>query len=274
MGINTGILQNATPLSSAAIKELERRVMENGEAFVYLDENNQLCFISAHTPEAIKDLAWNNAYELSAQDDKLIKKCFKKRSLRDYSLKDTLQKISFEDFWETYKAWRVLASDGKVPAECEVVNLLTEEMFLPGDALPELNNPFFILTVGDYDNDVSYGYLLLQKGFRSIEEARDYLALVCTLYGEEITSEDLANMDDMAWQQYKTLFPLLNTLDTGITENTFVPSEPTFFWGLFAIDAYSDKLDNLYCELFDLPVFIYRPWSLFKYRKSSYCNVA
>lgn len=43
-GINTGILQNATPLSTAEIAELEKKVLENNEAYVYLDENSKLCF--------------------------------------------------------------------------------------------------------------------------------------------------------------------------------------------------------------------------------------
>lgn len=42
--INTGILTNAHPLSTERIKELEQQVLENQEAFVYLDENSKLCF--------------------------------------------------------------------------------------------------------------------------------------------------------------------------------------------------------------------------------------
>lgn len=43
-GINAGILSNATPLSTSKIVDLEKSVLENKKAYVYLDENSKLCF--------------------------------------------------------------------------------------------------------------------------------------------------------------------------------------------------------------------------------------
>lgn len=98
-GINIGILQNAYPLSAEAIKELEKQVLENKEAFVYLDENSQLCFSMSQEVNSIKDLAWHNAYELSAENNSFIKKAYKKTGLKTYSLDKVLEKNNIEDPW-------------------------------------------------------------------------------------------------------------------------------------------------------------------------------
>ncbi len=100
-GINTGILTNAIPLSTARIKELEREVLENGKAFVYLDENSELCFAMNSNPEAIKKLAWNNAYELFNEDGTLTKKAYKKDSLDSYYLNNIFTKQSYTDNWQS-----------------------------------------------------------------------------------------------------------------------------------------------------------------------------
>lgn len=99
MGINTGILQNATPLSAARIKELEREVLENGKTFAYLDEGSQLCFLSNRTPEAIKELAWNNAYKIAAGQDGLVRAEYKKTSLNSFYLNRTSTKNDITDEW-------------------------------------------------------------------------------------------------------------------------------------------------------------------------------
>lgn len=54
-GINSGILQNVSPLSTEAIKELERKVLETGEAYAYLDQNSKLCFAMPHGVDGIKN---------------------------------------------------------------------------------------------------------------------------------------------------------------------------------------------------------------------------
>jgi hypothetical protein len=98
-GINTGILTNAFPLTAEQVKALENRVLETEEAVVFLDENKEVCYAMPFDPELIKELAWQNAYELIAEDGLLTKKIYKKQSLETFSLEEILQKRSYEDSW-------------------------------------------------------------------------------------------------------------------------------------------------------------------------------
>lgn len=98
-GINTGILHKAEPLSTERIKELEKQVLENQESFAYLDENSELCFALPFEPDVIKDLAWNNAYELSAEENSFTKKAYKKTGLKTFSLNKVLSKQNINDSW-------------------------------------------------------------------------------------------------------------------------------------------------------------------------------
>lgn len=98
-GINSGILYNAQPLNAEQIKELERRVIEERQTFVYLNEQGQLCFASPFGARGLEELAWNTAYELYASDNSFIKNVYKKQSLQSFYLAETLQKDSLESDW-------------------------------------------------------------------------------------------------------------------------------------------------------------------------------
>jgi hypothetical protein len=98
-GINTGILQNVYQLSSERIKELEKQVIENHDVFVYLDENSELCFSMPWGVDGIKDLAWNNAFELSTENGTLTKKAYKKVGPKQYLLDRTFHKQAINDAW-------------------------------------------------------------------------------------------------------------------------------------------------------------------------------
>ena len=98
-GINTGILINAKPLSTERIKELEKQVLEKQETFAYLDENSDLCFSMPLGVDNIKDLAWNSAYELSAEENSFTKKAYKKTGLKTFSLDKVLYKSNINDSW-------------------------------------------------------------------------------------------------------------------------------------------------------------------------------
>lgn len=135
-GINTGILQNAYPLSSDAIKELERRVLENGTAYAYLDQNSELCFAMSHGIEGIKQLAWNHAYELLKENDLFTKKVYKKTGLMTYALKDTLQKQNMDDAWpgESINSRLTLNAYGfyfEAPYISTINNVTTTTMWYP-----------------------------------------------------------------------------------------------------------------------------------------------
>jgi hypothetical protein len=106
-GINTGILTNAHPLSAEQIKALERRVAEEHEAFAYLDENSQLCFALPYGVNGIKDLAWHNAYEVTAKNNTLTKKVFSKTNF-SYEKRVTLMEQAGSADWD------VVVLDGSI----------------------------------------------------------------------------------------------------------------------------------------------------------------
>jgi hypothetical protein len=103
-GINTGILNNAHPLSTDRIKELEKQVLESNETFAYLDENSELCFSVPFGVDNIKDFAWYNAYELSSDETGFAKKVYRRTGIKTYSLDKVLQKSDVDDPWEAYES--------------------------------------------------------------------------------------------------------------------------------------------------------------------------
>ena len=98
--INSGILYQATPLSKRAIEDLEYRVFENGEIFAYLDENKELCFSMPAGVDAIKNLAWHNAYELYKDGGTFVKQAYKKTGSNSYLLDKTYTKWYIDYEWE------------------------------------------------------------------------------------------------------------------------------------------------------------------------------
>lgn len=83
-GINTGILTNAYPLTAEQIRELERQVLEEQQSFAYLNENSELCFVLPWGINIIKDLAWNKAYEINAEENLVTKATYSKTGLDTY----------------------------------------------------------------------------------------------------------------------------------------------------------------------------------------------
>ena len=133
VGLSTGILTNAYPLTSARIKELESVVLNQNKCFVYLDENSELCFMLPKGIDSIKDLAWNNVYELSISDGTLIKKAYKKNGLRSFYLDKTLSKQHIDDQWvhdgsvdESFSV-NMLSSDGYILKDLNGIYLTAKE---------------------------------------------------------------------------------------------------------------------------------------------------
>ncbi len=134
-GINTGILYNAVPLSSGAIKELERKVIENNGTFAYLDENGELCFSIPWGIDGIKDLAWHNAYELSNNGESLLKKHYKKSGYDTFELAATMQKTTFDDEWNTENEAHgrlVCSASGLIPWDLDGYVVTLEKVVPPG----------------------------------------------------------------------------------------------------------------------------------------------
>ena len=99
-GINSGILQDATPLSAERIGELETEVLSNGSAFAYLDEASKLCFALPGHVDSIKELAWNHAYELTNEYDTFTKKVYNKTGLKTFELDTTYGKTAINADWQ------------------------------------------------------------------------------------------------------------------------------------------------------------------------------
>ena len=129
IGINTGILTNAYPLTSAHIKELESIVLNQSECFAYLDENSELCFMLPKGVDFIKDLAWNTAYELSVSDGTFIKKAYKKNGLRSFYLDKTMSKQHIDDPWilDSSFSTHILSSDGYILKDLNGIYLIVKE---------------------------------------------------------------------------------------------------------------------------------------------------
>jgi hypothetical protein len=112
-GINTGILYSAEPLSADVIKELEKKILEDNKAYAYLDQAGELCFAMPHGVDVIKDLAWNNAYELSNVSGNLTKKAYKKTGLKTFALDKTFIKQGIDDAWIDQATPGHLEGDGQ-----------------------------------------------------------------------------------------------------------------------------------------------------------------
>jgi hypothetical protein len=133
-GINIGILPKAAPLSVEQIKRLEKQVLEEQKTFAYLNENYELCFVIPCGIDYIKDLAWHNAYELRTEEEKLVKKVYKKTGLKTFYLEKVLQKTDIEDSWIedntiVVNSLLLISSDAHILKDCneEYLTVLTSE---------------------------------------------------------------------------------------------------------------------------------------------------
>ena len=98
-GINAGVLHQAHPLTKELIENLEKDVIENRDAYVYLDENAELCFSIPQGVAGIKDLAWDHAYEISSNGTKFVKKAYKKNGLVEFYLEKSWEKHDINGPW-------------------------------------------------------------------------------------------------------------------------------------------------------------------------------
>lgn len=99
-GIDAGILVKAHPLTEEQIKQLEKKVLENRDAFAYLNENKELCFAIPQGVDQIKELAWHKTSELYIDEENtFIKKVYRRYTPNSYALDTVLQKQNLDDSW-------------------------------------------------------------------------------------------------------------------------------------------------------------------------------
>lgn len=161
-GINTGILQNAIPLSAEQIKSLEKQVIENGKAFAYLDEQSKLCFAMSRGVDNIKELAWNHAYELRFDGDKFYKKAYSKTSLNSFKFENEKQKVSYADDWQEAIYILTATEDGRIPATCYYYSGEHGEL-LPGQPLPHLYEDDLVYFISEDGQNSDYSYYLARS---------------------------------------------------------------------------------------------------------------
>ena len=258
ISVSSGILTNVSPLNAEEVKALEKRALDENTGFVYLDENHKVCFTGAISPETIKELAWHNVYELSKEENIFTKKVYAKTGTKTFNLINTLKKQSYDDIWsEITSSRRVLNSiDGKVPAGCMLMTV-DETVYSTGDELPQLQEPFTILTT---DEELQT-YVLLQKGFQSLDEARAYVRLLLAL----LLIPGLEEIDELPeefWQDIEIDLLSIFDIGTGLTAESFVPATPTLFWGLVSYDigmTETTRVDKLYSEIFGIPMSVIMP---------------
>ncbi len=113
-GINTGLLYQAQPLSAAEFDTLERRVIEDKEAFICLDEKSKISFVGPFNPEVIKELAWHNAYEVLMDNNTFTKKVYEKTGSTTFALTNILFKPSIDVSWlpQDYQRVNYLENSG------------------------------------------------------------------------------------------------------------------------------------------------------------------
>lgn len=96
---NGGILTNASPLTAEQIAALEQELLNTGGCYAYLDQNNNICFMSSTSPDNIKDLAWHNASELNTEAEIFYKKQYIKTGMSSFYLNQVLQKQAIDESW-------------------------------------------------------------------------------------------------------------------------------------------------------------------------------
>ena len=152
-GINTGILTKAYPLTEEQIKQLEKRVLENNEAFAYLNEDNELCFAIPQGVDQIKELAWHKTSELyTDEDNTFIKKVYRRYTPNSYTLDTVLQKQSINDSWgqPALAAGLYDANDELVASWDELINTYGMNAEMDYDS-------------GSYSYSASSPYVVLRK---------------------------------------------------------------------------------------------------------------
>jgi hypothetical protein len=268
--ISTGILYNAEPLSTESIKNLEKKVLEDRKAFVYLNENGELCFAIPSVPESIKDLAWQNAYEMYQDEGLLIRKVYKKTGLKSYELKETLQKESLDDFWSEAGRLVLKAIDGKVPEGWEYhdyrIEIYNTVLINAGESLPEPGEGDELIRLADIDPETGYNvmYTLIENpGPYTLEEAREFFKeKICEYQGKnswedfligEFGTADVVE-DEEFWNHLmvEQSYARDSTMSwVYITEKSFIPAPPKYWSPQVSIYATDPEI---YDEIFDITV--------------------
>ena len=181
MGIDTGILTNATPLTAEQAIHLEKQVADNGEVAAYLNEDGEICFAvptadNSRYVEGIKDLAWHRASEVhklaSVRQDSegymIFRRDFKKSGLDTFidsdvfCLAEDLDIVgSSKEYWAKfpevfYKTYdkgaeplgNLESADGLIPEYCTIKRQVVgqpPQVFNAGSALPVLQQGDLII---------------------------------------------------------------------------------------------------------------------------------
>lgn len=98
--ISSGLLANATPLSTEQIEELEKKALRTNQTCVFLNADNELSLIVPWGVEGLKDIAYENIYEIIVANGIITKNVYKKRGLECFKLTGIYCKTNLDDQWE------------------------------------------------------------------------------------------------------------------------------------------------------------------------------
>lgn len=86
-------------LTKEQVSALEARAMSSGESFLCTDDTGKQHFIAPFSPHIISELAWHKATEFGDNDGTDIKKNYKRKSSRTYTMNEAFVKNKNASEW-------------------------------------------------------------------------------------------------------------------------------------------------------------------------------
>jgi hypothetical protein len=244
MGLNIGILRNATPLTPAQIQKIEQRALESGETIAYLNEKSELCFTTPVHAEGLKKLAWHNCASIANTGSSVFRSDFKKTGLGTFKTTDFRYKSNDADSWIScyQEPLHITGNAGKIPSGVTIFhdtgdsNGYVPDVLRSGDSIPQLL-PGDIIAYNYVGNNgpATVVYAVLSNGgYNDLDGVR--AAILTTLRADYIKdpSFDLEEAARLDWTYFNDAY------------GSCVASVDEFF-GYFDQDVYGNQ--QLICRV-------------------------
>lgn len=179
MGINSGLLGNATPLTAEQILEVEQRALDTGKVIAYLNEKEELCFATPHSADSIKKLAWNNCSSFTKDGTLSMRRDYKRSGLETFEAKDFLIKNQYSTDWTsmTPEPLHINSINGLVPEGITIFafdGLYSDcTIRTAGQQMPLIGPGTFIIHEAPLlQGEAIYRYAVVYKNPATLEQAR------------------------------------------------------------------------------------------------------
>lgn len=214
-GINSGILQNASPLTAEQIKLIEQQAIEMNTTMVYLNEKGETCFTTPGSADSIKKLAWHNCSSLERAATATFRRDFKKTGLGTFKTTDFCCKSDDADSWIScyQEPLHITGNAGKIPSGFTIFhdtrgsNNYVPDVLYTGDPLPTLLPGDLIAHdlgyVSDNGRPATVVYAVLSSGgYNDLDGVR--AAILTTLRADYIKdiSYDLEQTALLPWTYF------------------------------------------------------------------------